>query len=254
MSAPTIRMVAMTAEVNNGAHADEQAEQEAAHNPDTLPTQNDPSGTCPRCNHRSNFDFVGDLTLKDHHGSRGGRTADERVTGLRCQGCREGTAVIEVYIPGTGPYSVGKWIGISWWPKPGHLNDTTGVPTELAEAFEEGARCVGVEAPNAAVAMFRNALAQIVQNKGSEAAKSKRTLNDAVKQMADDRTLHDSFKEWADHVRTVGNAGAHQESYESITVEQAEELMELTKHLIDTLYVQPAKLKRAMPAKKRPKP
>ncbi|MGM5066608.1 DUF4145 domain-containing protein [Rhodococcus qingshengii] len=143
---------------------------------------------------------------------------------------------------------------MTWWPKAGHLDDTTDVPDNLADAFNEGARCVGVDAPNAAVAMFRNALAQIVHDKGSDEAKRKDTLNKAIIQMVTDRTLYDGFKEWADHVRTVGNAGAHQEAFESIPLEQAEELMELTKHLIDTLYVGPAKLRRAMPARKRPKP
>lgn len=128
------------------------------------------------------------------------------------------------------------------------------VPEKLGSAFLEGVRCVGVDAPNAAVAMFRNALAQIVQDKGSEAARNKNTLNLAVIQMADDRTLHDGFKEWADHVRTVGNAGAHQESWEAIPLEQAQELQELLMHLIETLYIQPAKLKTAMIAKKRVKP
>ncbi len=174
----------------------------------------------------------------------------ERVTSLRCQGCGDATAVVEVYSK-QGVYT--QWRGVSWWPKPGHLGDTTGVPDSLADAFEEGSRCVGVDAPNAAVAMFRNALAQIVQDKGSEEAKKKDTLNKAIIQMVADRTLYDGFKEWADHVRTVGNAGAHQESFEPITIEQAEELMSLTRHLIDTLYVGPARLSRAMPARKRPK-
>ncbi|NKR24832.1 DUF4145 domain-containing protein [Rhodococcus hoagii] len=173
------------------------------------------------------------------------------VTPLRCQGCGDATAVIEVY---SKQGSHARWRGVSWWPKPGHLSDTTGVPADLVDAFEEGARCVGVDAPNAAVAMFRNALAQIVQDKGSDEAKNKDTLNKAIIQMVADRTLNDGFKEWADHVRTVGNAGAHQEAFEPIPLEQAEELMELTKHLIDTLYVGPTKLSRAMPARKRPKP
>ncbi|MGW6377067.1 DUF4145 domain-containing protein [Rhodococcus sp. NPDC055112] len=237
VSAFCVRMVGMTADTINGA-PDGQADDR---NPDSLPTTTDPTGRCPRCNRVSSF------TVENSQHLRG---TLETVTPLRCQGCREATIVVEVF---SGD-AVNRWRGIHWWPKPGHLGDTTDVPTNLAEAFEEGARCVGVDAPNAAVAMFRNALAQIVQDKGSDEAKRKETLNKAIIQMVDDRTLYDGFKEWADHVRTVGNAGAHQESFESIPLEQAEELMELTKHLIDTLYVGPAKLRRAMPARKRPKP
>lgn len=51
-----------------------------------------------------------------------------------------------------------------------------------------------MEAPHAAVAMFRNALAHIVQDKGSDEAK-KNTLNLATQQMVDDKTLWDGFNE-----------------------------------------------------------
>jgi len=226
-------MLPMAAEANSP--------QDDERNPDTLPTSRDPSGTCPRCGRVSNFTPEQSLNL---------RSSVESVTPLRCQDCRDAIIVVEAFGHLDG---VSKWRGVHWWPKPGHLEDAADVPTNLASAFQEGVRCVGVEAPHAAVAMFRNALSQIVQDKGSEEARKKRTLNDAVKQMADDRTLHDGFKEWADHVRTVGNAGAHQETWDEIPLEQAQELQDLVKHLIDTLYVQPAKLRRAMPATKRPK-
>lgn len=230
---------------------DDPSEHTTGENPDTLPTSRDRNGRCPRCSRVCSFDLVREETLRmGRVGSSYGVV--ETVTVLKCQGCKVSTAVIEETTAlGLGYRQVQ---GVSWWPKPGHLNDVTDVLPILADAFNEGARCVGVDAPNAAVAMFRNALAQIVQDKGSDAAKAKGTLNAAIIQMTDDRTLHDGFKEWADHVRTVGNAGAHQEAFESIPIEQAEELMGLTSHLIDTLYIQPAKLRRAMPARKRPKP
>lgn len=210
-------------------------------NPDTQPTSSDPNGRCPRCNRVSNFSSEGSYNL---------RGAVEKVTILRCQGCREAMIVAETF---DSVNNTTKWRGTHWWPKPGYSEDMADVPSNLASAFQEGVRCVGVEAPHAAVAMFRNALAQIVQDKGSETAKAKKTLNDAVKQMVEDRTLHDGFKEWADHVRTVGNAGAHQESWENVPLYQAQELQDLLSHLINSLYIQPAKLKRAMPAIKRPK-
>lgn len=211
-------------------------------NPDTLPTSRDPSGTCPRCGRVSNFSREQTQNL---------RGTVENVTPLRCHGCREATIVIEAFGSVDG---VTKWRGVHWWPVAGAVIDMNDVPPNLASAFEEGVRCVSVEAPHAAVAMFRNALAQIVQDKGSEEAKKQNTLNLAIKQMVADRTLYDGFAEWADHVRKVGNAGAHQESWDEIPLEQAQELQDLVKHLIDSLYVQPAKLARAMPARKRPKP
>lgn len=213
--------------------------------PDTLPSSLDPSGRCPRCERISNFG-VGTAVRTVAVGPASTAPYDEQSVALICQGCGDSTIVIE-----RRRNTYQRWSPVFWYPKPGHLGDTTDVPKEIAGAFDEGVRCVSVDAANAAVAMFRNALAQIVQDKGSEAAKKKNTLNDAVKQMVVDRTLHDGFKEWADHVRKVGNAGAHQESWEEIPIEQAQELCELVKHLIDTLYVQPGRVKRAMPARKR---
>lgn len=223
--------------------------QDDVRNPDTLPTCDDPSGVCPRCGKTAHFDVLGTLPLVHN---LYGDIPIERVAALQCQGCRKGTVVVEVKPQDSALYSPERR-GVHWWPVAGAVIDMSDLPPNLSSAFQEGVRCVSVEAPHAAVAMFRNALAQIVQDKGSEAARNKGTLNDAVKQMVDDRTLHDGFKDWADHVRKVGNAGAHQETWDTIPLEQAQELQELVSHLIESLYVQPAKLARAMAAKKRPK-
>jgi Domain of unknown function (DUF4145) len=81
--------------------------------------------------------------------------------------------------------------GVLWWPTEhlGDLERVAGVPPEIVESYSEGVRCLGVQSPNAAAVMFRNAIAQIVENKGSEAAKKKNTLNARIKQMVQDRTL-----------------------------------------------------------------
>lgn len=223
-------------------------DQDDLRNPDSLPTTDDPTGTCPRCGRVAHFTNVGSLALREN--DRG--TALERVTALQCQGCKLGTAVIEVKRPDSARYDH-KRQGILWWPTPNALIELSEVPNDLASAFEEGARCVSVQAPHAAVAMFRNALAHIVRDKGSDAARKKSTLNEAVKQMVADKTLYDAFDTWATRVRTVGNAGAHQESWEEIPIEQAQELQDLTGQLIDFLYIQPARFARMMPPTKRPK-
>ncbi|WP_051133640.1 DUF4145 domain-containing protein [Nocardia paucivorans] len=110
-----------------------------------------------------------------------------------------------------------------------------------------------MEAPHAAVAMFRNALAHIVQDKGSDEAKKKNTLNLATQQMVDDKTLWDCFNEWAAQIRQVGNAGAHQESWEEIPIEDAQDLQKITLALIENLYIRPAELARMKKPTKRPK-
>jgi hypothetical protein len=103
--------------------------------------------------------------------------------------------------------------------------------------------------------MFRNALAQIVKDKGSETAK--KTLDSnlaaAIEQMTNDGDLYGPFAEWATQIRTWGNAGAHQESYEAVELEDAQDLQNLTLSMIRYLYIEPASFARRRRAARRSK-
>ena len=55
--------------------------------------------------------------------------------------------------------------------------------------------------------MFRAALAEVIEDKGSTMARSKNNLYAKLKQMNDDGTLHPSISEWAGEIRILGNAG-----------------------------------------------
>lgn len=245
-------MASQTVSVPKGGEEnDDDQAGEAVHNPDTLPTTKDPSGTCARCGRTSNFDLVGKLPLVPN--PRNPSFARQHVAVLNCHGCGEGTAVIEERrtIPG---FMGAQWVPLHWWPVPGSAVDMSDVPSNIANFYQEGVRCVSVEAPHAAVAMFRNALALIVQDKGSDAAKRKGSLADAIKKMVEEKTLADWFDEWATHIREVGNAGAHPEAFEEVALDQAQDLEGLTLALIESLYLHPAKLQRMKSASRRPKP
>lgn len=213
-------------------------------NPDTLPTSIDPSGTCPRCGRVAQFTHVHTQVLKRQI-SFAAAGAVERAVILECQGCRECTVVIEVYSRRSAQ-------GLHWWPMPGFdAPDGFGVPDDVATAYNEGSRCISVDAPNAAVAMFRTAIAHIVEEKGSEAARAEKDLFNRIKKMASDGALFANFGDWAHHIRMVGNAGAHGEKFDPITVDQASELQRFVSQLINFLYVQPARLAGAMAPTKR---
>ncbi|MGY2033133.1 hypothetical protein [Nocardia gipuzkoensis] len=158
----------------------EEPDDEDDHNPDSLPSSRDPSGTCPRCNRTSNFAVSEGIPIRnrvlDRTGSGTTWKQPQQVVALTCHGCGHGTAVIEELIPGP-PMTPGRWVPLHWWPVPGGDAAMADVPANLAAAYQEGVRCVNVEAPHAAVAMFRNALAHIVDDKGSDAARKKKTLN-----------------------------------------------------------------------------
>ncbi len=103
--------------------------------------------------------------------------------------------------------------------------------------------------------MARSALAQIVADKASSAAKAKGkdNLSATITAMIDEGTLLEHFKEWVDVIRDTGNAGAHPESWEPTTLEQAEDRLNLIAQLVNWLYIQPAKLAASMRSKRLPK-
>lgn len=173
----------------------------------------------------------------------------EKATVLKCLGCGDSLVVAEVWAES------GRFEGVSWYPMPEELVDSvSGLPEEVRGAYQEGVRCIGVRAPHAAVAMFRTALAQIVEDKGSETAKKKNSLYDRIDQMVAEKTLWESFGLWATHIRTTGNAGAHPEKFEPVTQEQAEDLSAFVRQVIEFLYVQPARIAKAMPVLKKAAP
>lgn len=219
--------------------------------PDTLPTQADKSGKCPRCGRVSNFDLVQTETLRKQlfGGKRLEELDVERVSVLSCQGCFGKSVVVESRTKREDD----SWYGVVWWPAV-HLDDlkgATGVPSEIAATYSEGVRCVTIQAPNAAVAMFRTSLAQIIEEKASATAKAKNTLFSRIEQMVAEKTLWESFGEWAHHIRDTGNAGAHGEKFDPVTTEQAAELQRFIRELINFLYEQPARLAAAMPVTKK---
>lgn len=210
----------------------------APRNPDTLPTSGDPSGKCPRCGRICGFSEVRvePLAIRLVVGqtpTAPERVTVEQVTVLECQGCRRKVMVVEVRDKETSELA-----GVLWWPTDhlGDLERVAGVPRDIVTAYSEGVRCLAVQAPNAAVALFRTAIAQIVEEKGSATAKAEKDLFKRIEQMVQEKTLWDNFGTWAHHVRSTGNAGAHGEKFDPVTIEQAIELQRFIRELINFLY------------------
>ena len=196
-------------------------------NPDTLPTPADATGPCPRCGRISNFhtDNQGSLRVD-------GDGALESVAILRCMGCNEGTAVV---FDRSGN-------GMHWYPTPGAAQLDPAVNQAVASCYDEGMRCLSINANRAAAVMFRSALTLFVKDKGSPLAKAERHLKPALQHMKDDGALHASLWDWADHLHQLGNEGAHPEDYDDITVNEASALANFVRHLIHHEYEMPAQL------------
>lgn len=230
------------------------ANQQPPRNPDRLPDSQDPSGPCPRCGRPSNFQLIGQIDVS--WATDGGyvvsrergyeRPTVERATVLMCAYCQQGVVVIEEQWVGGAKRGarqgggVVSWHGIHWWPTPGASSLGPEVPENVAAAYDEGVRALSAGAPNASAAMFRTAIAYMVQDRGSEAAKSKRNLVDKIKQMASDGGPLGAVADWATHVRLTGNAGAHPDQLGDVSTEGAREVSRLVHTMIELLYIIPA--------------
>lgn len=175
------------------------------------------------------------------------RLANQQVSILECNGCQERIVVIEdEYVGGVRYGDSGRvtWRGIHWWPTPGADTFDPAVPMPIAAAYDEAVRCLSAGAPNGAAAMLRNALVQIVTDKGSDAAKARRDLSDKIKQMIKDGGPLGALGDWAEHVNLYGNAGAHPETYGNVSPEEARGVAALTRSMIELLYEAPSKFAR----------
>src|SRR5947209_5550778 len=216
-------------------------------NPDTLPTAGDPTGKCLRCGRISNFRIASTYPMRILGQPPQGRVV-EQVTVLECMGCQDHSLVVEIE-----PQNRHGLHPVMWWPAEniGDLEQVAGVPADIVEAYSEGVRCIAVQAPHAAVAMFRTAIAEIVEDKGSAAAKAEKDLFKRIEQMVTDKTLWDTFGDWAHHIRSTGNAGAHPEKFDPVTMDQASELQRFVRELLNFLYEQRARLAAAKPPSKK---
>lgn len=216
--------------------------------PDSLPTSSDPNGPCPRCGRVSNFSVqavqVLDQPARRAYDSVGATSAAV----LLCQGCGDATVTIQRAVPRVNvdpsQHPV-EYAGVHWWPTPGATNLDPSVPAAVAAAFDEGMRCVGIQAPHAAVCMFRSTLAYVVKDKGSATAQAKPDLAKKLRQMATDGALHSNLADWADQIRQLGNIGAHPDELGEVSVEEGQELGRLCRELLSYLYDMPARIARS---------
>lgn len=221
--------------------------------PQQLPTSTTLKGQCPRCKHLARFTHVADHPTRTRQGSNyaggGNETVTQQVVVIECMGCSGKSVVIEEATGSSHPNMPLQ--GVHWWPDPSSAgafdeSDETGpVPVGVAAAYNEGVRCLTAQAPNAAAAMFRTAAAQIVEDKGSENARKGRDLRDRIDRMIAEGTLLKSVGEWSHHVRLVGNAGAHSERSDGVSMDEADALREFLRELIAFLYEQAARIAEA---------
>lgn len=122
------------------------------------------------------------------------------------------------------------------------------LPVDIEAAFREGAVCHALGCSNAAAAMFRLCI-----DKASEGslpadpaegpnAKIRRSLGLRLEWLFDNGRLPAGLKELSECIKDDGNDGAHDGT---LTKHDADDLMDFTVALLERLYTEPERLKKA---------
>ncbi|CAO3439717.1 DUF4145 domain-containing protein [Azospirillum argentinense] len=217
---------------------------------DAPPDSEKSSGTCPRCGTHSSFEYLNSLPLTfdggrlHHRDGTSTPTYSDRATVMICRHCHQGVLVLEEAWVGDNPAreqpkggGVITWRGFHWWPNPGAvLHDA--VPVHIRTAFNEAVQAVSANCPRAGVVMARRTLEAITADKGED----KGPLHQRLRALADKNLLVPTLADWAKEVRIIGNAGAHYDPMDEVSIEDARQLLGFMKDLMNYLYVMPAEL------------
>ncbi len=221
---------------------------------DGLPDSTLPHGLCPRCEKQSSFDVAGwqPITFDpdSHVVSSDGTTTKvhlDQVSVLYCRSCRQGIVVVEEqHSEGcswrvSGPQRSGSitWRGIHWWPASGTIIKPD-VPPAIAEAFQESIRALHAQCPRASAAMARRTLEVITWDKGARDS----TLAKRLTELSASGVLLPTLADWSKEVRLVGNAATHFDLMQTVSKEDAEQLVAFVRELLRYLYELPAELAR----------
>ena len=166
---------------------------------------------------------------------------ETRVVVLECRNCRDAVIVVEELHFDDVPFSKWQsssskrgrlsWKGIYWWPVAG-ASAPPYVPSEIGSAFEEAARCLHARCYSASAVMSRKTLEAIVQ----ENEVSSKNLKDGIEKLVDKKRLPEEVRELSHGVRLVGNSGAHFDSLEQVSKEDAQILLSFIGFLCKNLY------------------
>jgi hypothetical protein len=219
---------------------------------DGSPDSNRPSGLCPRCGKQSSFEIIGSLPATFDYESfsvsrDGQRQPDliDRVTSLICRHCNQGVIVIEEQWIAENPKKkqnsggIVSFRGIHWWPLP-EAKLSPDVPANIASVFTEEVLTLSANCPRASAVMSRRTLEAITVEKGE----TKGSLAERLGNLGTKGILHPTLSEWAKEVRLVGNAGAHFDPIEKVTIDDARQLVNFIRELLKFLYELPAELQK----------
>jgi Domain of unknown function (DUF4145) len=186
------------------------------------------NATCPHCLHKAHFNVVAQQTY-----------ADELHQIQLCQACER----LVFRLLGNGPGTPVR----AQWPLEGIRSPHSAVPAPIGADWYEAHLCQSIRAFRAAAAMARRAVQGVTIEQGAKGS----TLNAQLKDLEAKATLHPTLIEWADHIRLLGNSGAHPgaDGLETVTEEEAAEVVRFLDELLRWLYELPAETAAARAAR-----
>jgi Domain of unknown function (DUF4145) len=184
--------------------------------------------TCPHCLREVRFDI---LAQTQH-----GRLLHQIQ---KCQACRE---LVYRQLDVEEPSHT-----LAQWPPRGIRPAHPAVPPPIAADWLEAHLCLSIRAFRGAAAMARRAVQGVAVERGAKDAK----LSAQLKELEARATLHPTMVEWADHIRLLGNAGAHPggDGLETVSEDEAREVVRFLDELLRWLYELPAETAAARAAR-----
>jgi hypothetical protein len=136
---------------------------------------------------------------------------------------------------------------LAQWPPKGIRPAHPAVPAPIAADWLEAHLCLSIRAFRGAAAMARRAVQGVAVEQGAKDA----TLNAQLRELKATATLHPTMVEWADHIRLLGNVGAHPgaDGLETVSEDEAREVVRFLDELLRWLYELPAETAAARAAR-----
>jgi hypothetical protein len=127
------------------------------------------------------------------------------------------------------------------------------IPAAIRVDLFEARLCFSVGAYKATAGMCRRALQGAVVQQG---ATPKKTLAAQIDEVVNSNKVHASLKDWADAIRLIGNSGAHvgDDGLETVTAEEAQDLLDFTEQFLELTYVVTARVKSRLADRIKPAP
>lgn len=137
-----------------------------------------------------------------------------------------------------GGYTKGSDV-MDWWPKHVGGKKFPDVPDHIASAADEAHQCLSIGAHRGAIALAR----AVVEATAKDHEITKGMLDKKIDEMAKAGVISDAMKDAAHEIRFAGNEVAHADlAEESITKEDAEEVLELMDAILTRVYQEPAQV------------